>query len=110
MVLHRDDQHRGGPVTGHLVVELGTLELVLTARVILAEEAGSIGLVNRVVPAEELLSTAREMALQMAELDPAVLDAAKRAVSFGETATMEEAMANEQRASAALRKSCSKGS
>ena len=93
-----------------LVGRAKALELVLTARVILAPEAAEIGLVNRVVPAEELLEEARSMAQQMAESDPAVLAAAKRAIHFGESASMAEAMANEQRASAELRKTRSKGS
>ena len=93
-----------------LVGRAKALKLVLTARVILAPEAAEIGLVNRVVPAEELLEEARSMAQQMAESDPAVLAAAKRAIHFGESASMAEAMANEQRASAELRKTRSKGS
>ena len=81
------------------------LELVLTARIIRAEEALSIGLVNQVVPADEVVSAAREMALQMAECKPAVLAAAKRALYYGATASMAEAMKNEQERSAELRKS-----
>jgi 2-(1,2-epoxy-1,2-dihydrophenyl)acetyl-CoA isomerase len=80
-------------------------ELILTARIILAEEALSIGLVNQVVPPEEVVSSAREMALQMAECKPAVLAAAKRALYYGASASMAEAMKNEQERSAELRKS-----
>lgn len=79
-------------------------ELVLTAKVIRAEEALEIGLVNHVVPAEEVLTAAKEMAAQMAEVKPAVLAAAKRALYFGASATMAEAMKNEQERSADLRK------
>jgi 2-(1,2-epoxy-1,2-dihydrophenyl)acetyl-CoA isomerase len=80
------------------------LELVLTARVILAPEAASIGLVNRVVPGESLLPEARAMAAMMAACKPEVLAAAKAALHYGAGATMAEAMRNEQEASAALRK------
>jgi enoyl-CoA hydratase/carnithine racemase len=79
-------------------------ELVLTARVILAEEAAAIGLVNRCVPAESLLDEARGMAAAMAECPAPVLAAAKRALYYGAEATMAEAMANEQEQSALLRK------
>ena len=79
------------------------LELVLSARVILAEEAAEMGLVNRVVPGEELLEAARTLAAQMAEKDPAVLAAAKAVLTEGEALSMEAAMRNEERASAALR-------
>ena len=80
------------------------LELVLTARVILAPEAAAIGLVNRVVPGDSLLPEARAMAAMMAECKPEVLAAAKAALQFGAGATMADAMRNEQDASAALRK------
>lgn len=71
------------------------LELVLTARVILASEAAEIGLVNKVVPPDALMREAREMAQLMASCDPKVLAAAKRAIRFGATHDMEEAMRNE---------------
>ena len=78
-------------------------ELVLTARVILATEAAEIGLVNKVVPADELMKEAREMAGMMAVCKPEVLAAAKRALHFGAAATMEEAMQNEQAQSTNVR-------
>ncbi len=78
-------------------------ELVLTARVILATEAAEIGLVNKVVPADELMKEAREMAGMMADCKPEVLAAAKRALHFGAGATMEEAMRNEEAESAKAR-------
>jgi len=79
-------------------------ELVLTAKVILAPEAESIGLVNKVVPADTLMAEAREMAGQMAAHDPLVLESAKRALYYGAGADMADAMANEQQMSGALRK------
>ena len=87
-----------------LVGRAKALELVLTARVVLAEEAAKIGLVNKVVPADEVVKEAREWATLMAGKRPEVLAAAKRALAFGETHGMEEAMRNEERASAELRK------
>ena len=87
-----------------LVGRAKALELVLTARVILAEEAAEIGLVNKVVPGDRLLGEAREIAAMMAQCAPDVLAAAKRVVSFGDTHGMDEAMAFETAESAALRK------
>jgi enoyl-CoA hydratase/carnithine racemase len=87
-----------------LVGRAKALELVLSARVIPAEEAAAIGLVNRVVPADRLLPEARALAAEMAQKDPAVLAAAKAALGYGEWATLAEAMANEAAASAELRK------
>ncbi len=78
-------------------------ELVLTARVILATEAAEIGLVNKVVPADQLMKEAREMAGMMADCKPEVLAAAKRALHFGAGATMQEAMRNEEAESAKVR-------
>lgn len=78
-------------------------ELVLSARVILAEEANEIGLVNRVVPAESLMKEVRELAQQMAAHDPEVLARAKRSLYYGSGVDMAEAMQNEQRMSAELR-------
>jgi 2-(1,2-epoxy-1,2-dihydrophenyl)acetyl-CoA isomerase len=78
-------------------------ELVLTARVIRAEEALQIGLVNAVVERDALMDTARGMAAEMAACRPEVLAAAKRALYAGQSSTMAEAMQNEQNESAALR-------
>lgn len=78
-------------------------ELVLTAKIIRAEEALAIGLVNQVVPPEEVVAAARAMAAEMAACKPAVLAAAKRALYAGAASTMAEAMENEQHESAALR-------
>jgi len=79
------------------------LELVLSARVVTAFEAAEIGLVNRVVPPDALIDDARSLARAMAESRPEVLAAAKAALHFGASASMEEAMRNEQKASAELR-------
>ena len=86
-----------------LVGRAKALELVLSARVIRAEEAAEIGLVNRVVAADAVVSEARALALEMAECRPEVLAAAKAAIDFGESHSMAEAMQNERDQSAALR-------
>jgi 2-(1,2-epoxy-1,2-dihydrophenyl)acetyl-CoA isomerase len=86
-----------------LVGRAKALELVLTARVVRAEEAAEMGLVNRVVPAGSLLAEARETAATLAGFRPEVLAAAKAALAYGAEHGMEEAMRNEERASAALR-------
>ncbi len=80
------------------------LELVLTGRVIDAEEALRIGLVHRVVAPDELLSECRATAMALADSQPEVLAAAKRALSFGAEASMADSMVNEQRESTRLRK------
>ena len=78
-------------------------ELVLTARVIEAPEAAAIGLVNRVVPGDALLATAREVAAQSIACDPDALAVAKRALHAGSVLDMAGAMQNERAANAELR-------
>jgi 2-(1,2-epoxy-1,2-dihydrophenyl)acetyl-CoA isomerase len=78
-------------------------ELVLRAKMILGSEAAEIGLVNKAVPQEQVLSEARTIAAEMAEIDPHVLAYAKRALHYGEAHSMAEAMKNEQAQSAELR-------
>ena len=91
-----------------LVGRAKALELVLSARTIPAREALAIGLVNAVVPGETLLATARELAGAIAAHRPEVVAAAKAAVSYGAEHGLEEAMRNEERASAELRKQAPK--
>jgi len=79
-------------------------ELVLSARVILAEEAREIGLVNALAPADELMQAARDMAYEIAAHAPEVIARAKRALHFGASHDAAEAMQNEQRLSAELRR------
>ena len=78
-------------------------ELMLTAKVILAEEAAEIGLVNSVVPGDKLMEEARAMAAQIAGNNPKTLAAIKDCLHFAATATLEEAMKNEQQTAAKLR-------
>ena len=79
------------------------LELVMSARTIDAAEAAACGLVNKVVPAERLLAEARELAGSIAAHPPHAVAAAKAALNYGHAHSLEEAMRNEERASAELR-------
>ena len=56
-------------------------EILFTGRAITAEEARAVGMVNRVVPLEELESATRELALEIAKKHPWALRMAKRAVN-----------------------------
>jgi enoyl-CoA hydratase len=56
-------------------------ELLFTAKPIGAHEAEKRGMVNRVVPTEELHKAARELALEIAVMHPHALAMAKRAVN-----------------------------
>ena len=79
-------------------------ELMLTAKVILAPEAAAMGLLNKVVPAHQLMDEARAMAKQMADNNPKTLAAIKDCLHYGATATLEQAMKYEQETAAILRK------
>lgn len=56
------------------------LELILTARIIDADEASSIDLIHRLVPHSEVLPAAREMADHIASLPPKAVRMAKTAL------------------------------
>ena len=80
------------------------LDLLLSARSILGEEALEIGLVERAVPADQVLPTALELARAMAEMDPLVLAHCKRSVGAGLAAgSLAEAVESEGRLNAELR-------
>jgi cyclohexa-1,5-dienecarbonyl-CoA hydratase len=60
------------------------MELLLTGDRIRAEEAVRLGLVNKVVPPEELAAAADELLGKLAGLSGAILRLTKRAVRLGE--------------------------
>jgi len=53
-------------------------DLLLTGRIITADEAYRMGLINEIVPAEKLMDRARELAAQLMENSPASLRYTKR--------------------------------
>ncbi|MHB2016294.1 MAG: enoyl-CoA hydratase/isomerase family protein [Candidatus Xenobia bacterium] len=65
------------------------LELICTGDIIDAQEALRIGLVNKVVPAEELLKTAQAMVGRIAGNGPLAVRGARRAVLDGLNTDME---------------------
>jgi len=77
-------------------------EMMVTGHRIDAEEAFAIGLVNRVVPRDELLSTAESMARQIALFDPAAVRKAKQAVVRGSDLTLPEGLKLEKRLATSL--------
>ena len=71
------------------------MDLVLTNRVLTAEEAESWGLVNRVVADEELADAAEALARSIAAGPTAAYGAAKRLLLRGATSDLADAMARE---------------
>jgi enoyl-CoA hydratase/carnithine racemase len=73
-----------GGSTTKLIQQIGyvhAMDLLLTARLIDAERAAGLGLVNRVVPAGELMTWAIETAEMIAANSPSAVQAVKRQVS-----------------------------
>ncbi len=73
----------GGGGTQRLTRAIGTaraMELVLTGRPVRADEAAALGLVSKVVPAEETISAALDLAAEIAALPAGAVRAAKAAV------------------------------
>jgi enoyl-CoA hydratase len=77
-------------------------ELIYTGDQITAEQALSMGLVNAVVPAGELLLRVRDVALKIASRGPLAVAAAKRIIQRGESLDLPAACELEAQAFAAL--------
>lgn len=71
------------------------LHLILTGRRIGAQEAHHVGLVDAVVPPEDLLVRVREFARTIAANAPLAVRSAKRAVRYGLSHTIEDGLALE---------------
>jgi enoyl-CoA hydratase/carnithine racemase len=67
-------------------------ELLLTGKLIDAQEAYRIGLVNKVVPQAEVLSTAKEWAQAICQAAPLAVRAAKEAMLRGCDMTLEDGL------------------
>ncbi len=73
------------------------MELVFTGDMINAEEAGAIGLVNRVVPPESLMDEAKKMAKKILTKGPIAISKSKRAIREGLEMRLKEGMRLEAR-------------
>ena len=74
-----------------------SMELVLSGATISAQTGYEIGLVQGLYPAEDVYGAARDLALAMAGVKPAVLAAAKQALRSGAGSSLEEAIKTEKR-------------
>ena len=77
-------------------------ELILTGRRFDAAEAARLGLVNRVLPGEELLDTAHALAAELATKPPLTLAAALTAIHRGMDASIDDGLAIEEAAFARI--------
>jgi enoyl-CoA hydratase len=67
-------------------------EIFFRGRTLAADECLELGLVNAVVPAEELMATARQWADEIAQNSPASVQVTKRMMRLGEHQTFETAV------------------
>src|SRR5947199_5932297 len=79
----------------HLVGEGKAMELILTGEIINAQAAHAIGLVNMVVPHEELEAKTLEIANRIAEKSPIALRLAKEAVKTAARSMLDEGLRRE---------------
>lgn len=80
-----------------LVGKGNAMELVLTGDMITAERALQIGLVNRVVPADQLMTEAKALAEKLASKAPIALRCAKDAIDYGADMSLQSALEFENR-------------
>src|SRR5271163_347786 len=78
-------------------------DLLLTGRIIGADEAYRIGLINEIVAAERLLDRARELAAQLMENSPASLTCTKRLLSEHARSELGNQIQSAVRENAAIR-------
>jgi methylglutaconyl-CoA hydratase len=78
-------------------------DLLLTGRIIDAEEAYRIGLINEIVPSEKLAARAHELAVQLMENSPASLMQTKRLLSDHAKAELDKQIQSAVRENAAIR-------
>lgn len=91
--------------THRLAREIGNgraLEMMLTGRTAIAEEALEMGLVNRIATADNLLLEAESLARQIATLAPLAIRACLEAVTQGAQLPLAEGLALETRLFASL--------
>jgi enoyl-CoA hydratase/carnithine racemase len=69
------------------------MELLLTGDRIRADEAARLGLVNKVVPPDELAAEAGELLGKLTGLSGAILRLTKRAVRLGDASSFAEGLA-----------------
>lgn len=73
------------------------MELMLTGRMVSAQEAAEIGMVNAVVPLEELKNATLQMAGEIAKASPVVSRMIKASVNAGSSSDLKDVLEGEAR-------------
>lgn len=79
-----------------------TKELIYTARIVKGNEAYDLGILNKLVPAEELLSSAEELAKSIMKNAPLAIEKAKHVIQVGSELPLKNAIRLETEAEALL--------
>lgn len=79
-----------------------TKELIFTARTVKGQEAYDLGILNKLVAAEELLSTAEELAASIMKNAPLAVEKAKHVIQVGAELPLKNAIRLETEAEALL--------
>jgi enoyl-CoA hydratase len=78
-----------------LIGEGKAMEMILTGEIIDAQTAFGLGLVNHVVPADQLAAKTMEIANRIAEKSPIALRMAKEAVKVASRSNLDEGLRRE---------------
>ena len=79
-----------------------TKELIYTARIVKGNEAYDLGILNKLVPAEELLSSAEELAKSIMKNAPLAVEKSKHVIQVGSELPLKNAIRLETEAEALL--------
>lgn len=79
-----------------------TKELIYTARIVKGNEAYDLGILNKLVPAEELMSSAEELAKSIMKNAPLAVEKAKHVIQVGSELPLKNAIRLETEAEALL--------
>jgi enoyl-CoA hydratase len=94
----------GGTQTLPRVLGLsGALDMLLTGRRLSGQEAFNMGMVNRIVPRDKLLSSVDELARKIASYDPMAVRNIKQALTKGMDMTLDQGLDLEWRLAAKLK-------
>ena len=74
------------------------IELILTGDIITAQEAHRLGLVNQVVPQDQVMKAAKDLARKIASKGQVAVRLALHVIEEGRDQTLDEALAHESRA------------
>lgn len=91
--------------TQRLAREIGhgrALDMMLSGKIVAAEEALQFGLINRIAPAGELLAQTKDLAGEIAQLAPLAIRACLEAVNKGAELSLSEGLALEAKLFAQL--------